>query len=650
MEAQSLSTCNQCGKRFQRRAHLLRHQQQHSGDRPYSCKFCAKTFKRSDVLRDHFSRCDRRGTAAIPNSLERGRKRHACDECSRLKVKCDNNVPCRKCTEFGRICTKSRNAVSGAASSPEQTRVQSPLSRSTPELSSDRNSIGFLLNCPSDKDFIREFPQSTAQSPMVNPVQLARVMSMDGNSQSSGGVAIPENIYQAYQGQTDQLEVFLDRLEFQNFQQQTNHWEMPSEDDMLLWSGANVMLPDHRGLAQRAFDIRQKLNYAAAAQNPPFLPSEQVVEAIEMVTAENITTYVRLYFRHWHKHAPMVHRATFNPCTAALPLVISVMSIGAMYSPKPDDVARLKSLLDTMECYIYSIPGVGDEYELPGRSYVKLGEIASPGLQQYQLEEVQGAYLIIVLQYWTGNPTARIRVRQQRFPRVVQIFHHLEVLTMQHSPTDEIKDQASFGAWIRKESFIRTGTIAVMLDHAFGIFNNVSPCFQWAELDLPFPSDERFFELSSFEEMVAKSAEIPRYGIKLKDAFLVLFSPEGAESELNALRNLKFGDAQMLMHFLYFHIWSSTFNNPLASLPRTNIPALTAPYHLALRNWRTLWNEIKGAVDEEEWSKLGFQRTAESYYYAVKSILSVFEKNKGRFPPIPSNCEKGSHLKRLLSF
>ena len=28
MEAQSLSTCNQCGKKFQRKAHLLRHQQQ----------------------------------------------------------------------------------------------------------------------------------------------------------------------------------------------------------------------------------------------------------------------------------------------------------------------------------------------------------------------------------------------------------------------------------------------------------------------------------------------------------------------------------------------------------------------------------------------------------------------------------------------
>merc|ERR1711964_427468 len=112
--------------------------------------------------------------------------------------------------------------------------------------------------------------------------------------------------------------------------------------------------------------------------------------------------------------------------------------------------------------------------------------------QQYQLEELQGAYLMIVLQYWTGNPTARTRVRQQRFPKVVHIFHLLDVLTMQHSPALLINDQTSFRTWIRKESFIRTATMAVMLDHAFGIFNNVSPHFQWAEIDLPFQATTHF--------------------------------------------------------------------------------------------------------------------------------------------------------------
>jgi hypothetical protein len=90
-------------------------------------------------------------------------------------------------------------------------------------------------------------------------------------------------------------------------------------------------------------------------------------------------------------------------------------------------VAKLKLLLDIIEHYVYSIPGLNDEYDLPGRTYVRQGEDSSLEWQQYQLQELQGAYLMIVLQYWTGNTIARARVRQQRFPRIVAVsFTHHE--------------------------------------------------------------------------------------------------------------------------------------------------------------------------------------------------------------------------------
>ena len=97
-------------------------------------------------------------------------------------------------------------------------------------------------------------------------------------------------------------------------------------------------------------------------------------------------------------------------------------------------------------------------------------------------------------------------------------------------------------------------------------------------------------------------------------------------------------------------MWASTFSNPLALLPFTNIRALVQPFKTALQNWRTVWDGIKAAADEKEWNKLGFQRTAETYYDAVLAIVQVFEKKQGKFPPIPSDCENGTHLKRLLSF
>jgi hypothetical protein len=89
-----------------------------------------------------------------------------------------------------------------------------------------------------------------------------------------------------------------------------------------------------------------------------------------------------------------------------------------------------------------------------------------------------------------------------------------------------------------------------MLDNAFGIFNNVSPRFQWAEIDLPFQSDDRFFHLANYDAMLASSLT-PIRKMKMKDAFLLLFSaPETENENLKVLRNgqLTALDMQMLIH------------------------------------------------------------------------------------------------------
>lgn len=91
-----------------------------------------------------------------------------------------------------------------------------------------------------------------------------------------------------------------------------------------------------------------------------------------------------------------------------------------------------------------------------------------------------------------------------------------------------------------------------MLDHAFGIFNNASPRFQWAEIDLPFPADDHFFKTANFDEMVAQKVQ-PKRSMKIKDAFRILFtSSASAEQDLRVLRQgaLSALDMQMLIHCL----------------------------------------------------------------------------------------------------
>jgi hypothetical protein len=227
----------------------------------------------------------------------------------------------------------------------------------------------------------------------------------------------------------------------------------------------------------------------------------------------------------------------------------------------------VKLLLDTVEAYVFSIAGISEEYDLPGRPYVRHGENQSPEWQRFQLEELQGAYLLVVLQYWTGNPIARVRVRQQRFGRVVavslspryavlgltkQIMRHLEMQVAQHPPSPIINSPSTFSAWILRESYIRTAALSTILDNAFGVFNNVSPRFQWSEIDLPFPSADIYFKTANYSEMIAMQAfPVPR--MKIREAFLVLFTTSVGGEHLRPLRegNMTATDMQILVHCMH---------------------------------------------------------------------------------------------------
>ncbi|XP_005097474.1 zinc finger protein Xfin [Aplysia californica] len=52
-DRQRLFECGDCGKRFFKNGHLKSHMLIHSGDKPYACRLCGKSFSRSTTLRKH---------------------------------------------------------------------------------------------------------------------------------------------------------------------------------------------------------------------------------------------------------------------------------------------------------------------------------------------------------------------------------------------------------------------------------------------------------------------------------------------------------------------------------------------------------------------------------------------------------------------
>ena len=180
---------------------------------------------------------------------------------------------------------------------------------------------------------MREFPKDATLSPNSKHADYSNLGGMNnGFEPYVGDLTETVPIHNGY-GHMPQIEndldAFLSHLEFETFEQQTNVWPVQGESLMLL-SDQEVLFLDRNVIEQKAFDLRVKLKYAAAIMNPPNHPSEEVLSAIELITVDSIAAYIKLYFKHWHKHAPMVHEATFNLSTAALPLVLALMGIGGM--------------------------------------------------------------------------------------------------------------------------------------------------------------------------------------------------------------------------------------------------------------------------------------------------------------------------------
>jgi hypothetical protein len=188
-------------------------------------------------------------------------------------------------------------------------------------------------------------------------------------------------------------------------------------------------------LESQACQIRELLDYTVR-NNANF--STDLLEAIDLVTAQNLDSGIMLYFQHWHKHAPMIHESSFNPCTASTSLILALFGLGGMvsgvsfvfvfvnvwqYFKDEVKVNKLKLLLDTMETIIFcGITAIN--YDITEWYHGQDWSEHAEQRQQTQLENVQGTYLFAVLQYWTGTTAARERVRQVRFIQIAQVSHH----------------------------------------------------------------------------------------------------------------------------------------------------------------------------------------------------------------------------------
>jgi hypothetical protein len=346
----------------------------------------------SDVLRDHYGRCDARKDSPIPKQEERGRKRHACEACSRLKIKCDGSeTPCKKCREFGRECIRSGKRAKRSESEEQN-----------PDLSmTDRNSISFLLNDVGNVNFAQCFPESAVS-------ESSSRASVGGNEDAFGGAFGGTMGGPSFQmlnppqffGANGNVDAFLEGLGFAAFER-TSNWQFHTLD-MGEQMRPQTQQKDWTALTARALEMQNALRQALddIARVNTMANYKPVVQAIDSITGQKVDSYVKLYFRHWHKHGSIIHEPTFDSSTVALPLLMAVFTIGSMYEKKPDAAAAAKLLMDYIEHWIYTNGIIGDKYDIQQPTDLIQDERISLTVK---LQQLQGAYLIVNSSFMGSN-------------------------------------------------------------------------------------------------------------------------------------------------------------------------------------------------------------------------------------------------------
>jgi hypothetical protein len=105
--------------------------------------------------------------------------------------------------------------------------------------------------------------------------------------------------------------------------------------------------------------------------------------------------------------------------------------------------------------------------------------------------------------------------------------------------------------------------VMLLLDSAFGIFDNIPPRIDLCELDLQLPCDPIYYKTASYQEMVVKSV-FPHQKMKVLDAYQKLFvAPTSASGCSDPVEKglLNSWDLLVMIHRMYSCLFPTTAHN-----------------------------------------------------------------------------------------
>lgn len=586
--------CPHCPKTYLHAKHLKRHLLRHTGDRPYQCVLCKDTFSRSDILKRHFQKCSiRRGnpTGAThlshahahqqgkqannqnnadatsistpstvagglsPSAASPGGKKkstRACDQCVRLKVRCDLANPCERCRTKGGDCTYSKSLK--RQDSREESGLLPPTSFAE-QVGGMGQTVGYAsegFNFPppahpqahmaqqghQQQQAIVASQQRPPQSAAPHQQPPRQLTNVSQPPTSTGYYANSHT--QPPNGEVDWSSfmhvpdpAFMDPFYIPQTGGPSTDSGTPTTTASIEHSGGggtggsvftlynggsdpsamNGILGGFNGwthLAMHQIDPLQakcdqliavcfpeSLDQSSPGSGSPNLQIKQEpgndADLKSWLTPDHVKNFVHLFFLNFQGHFPMIHLPTFNITLIYDGLLLAIICIGAVYA-EGISVDQVRTLIDK-------------SFEAMDRN------AAPPG--PLEIEEIQARYFLHVLATWHGHLHQREDSRR-KYGKVIQkarqagLFQPLSpsnpgTSTAGYSIYHQLDDQPvrgnwNWNAWLEQEKRNRVMFGIFLLNSAFVIFFNSPPQIQPNEIRLPLPADDAAWEARDANE------------------------------------------------------------------------------------------------------------------------------------------------------
>ncbi|WPG99832.1 Hypothetical protein R9X50_00265200 [Acrodontium crateriforme] len=553
--------CPHCNKTYLHAKHLKRHLLRHTGDRPYMCHLCKDTFSRSDILKRHFQKCSiRRGNPTGANHLAHQR-RNTNNNNNRLSIsQQDSPIGLAGLSEvaganYGNTMVNSSPNVNGDLSS-RSSRANSLIA---PGNLSNRNRIsglgiaggeqmtsaayqpgmaayamqnaangnqipsGYGFNPsmysnqpqPQQMSFLGQtssrFNNSHSNSPQHTPTAEAngsqidwnRMFNASGQDGFAGGQ--PANASSDLKPEPDEKsnlnvqndstnESFLGNLYSHtgalSGEYSENEQGIPG---FPMWSTEDPLQAKTEALAQFCFPRGSDMNNSPAAG---------LLKAC--LTVENVKHFAE-YYTSFQGHWPILHPPTFRITDANNGLVLAMLCIGAVYSPKMD-VNQVRQMMELVRTIVFSSSHVFNR--------TLRDDTNGLGNYPWEVEEMQALLMIQTLFMWHGSPEQR-EIARQEHPTVARVAKemglcetagpgHYAYSALHSGQNSQLQDSNTNGfnwhSWVEQEKRNRAMYLIYLNDAVMVIYFNCVPQFDPLAMRLMLPSDDASWDATNSQE------------------------------------------------------------------------------------------------------------------------------------------------------